>query len=127
LALTMLKGSNTPREYTMQALADSGIAAFASKVVVREDAELTRLYKDRLPARVEVRLKSGAVYDKLVIDARGSAGHPLSSDDLDDKFRSQAADVLGPERCEQVLGILRNIVDVQDVAELPPLLVAARR
>src|SRR5258705_13987291 len=93
LAITVLKGSNTPRDYTMEALANEEIRAFASRVRICEDAELGRLYAGRLPARVKLRTRCGDVFEGLVIDAKGSPGAPLSSAEIDHKFRSQVVDV----------------------------------
>ena len=123
LALTVLKGSNTPRDYTMEALANEEIKAFASRVRVVEDAELGKRYEGRLPARVNLRTRSGGIFEALVIDAKGSPGAPLSSAEIDDKFRSQVVDVLGAEQCVQLVRMLRNIDALDDIARLPPMLV----
>ena len=123
LALTVLKGSNTPRDYTLEALANEEVRAFASKVHVREDAELGKLFEGRLPARVKLCARSGDVFEELVIDAKGSPGAPLSSAEIDDKFRSQVVDVLGAERCGELVRVLRNIDALDDMAKLPPMLV----
>ena len=123
LALTVLKGRNTPSEYTMEALADPGIREFASRVQVREDADLTRRFEGRQPARVRVSTQSGDVYEELVIYARGSPGAPLSSAEVDDKFRSQVVDVFGAERCGKLVRVLRNIDALDDMAKLLLMLV----
>ncbi|MBI4191975.1 MAG: MmgE/PrpD family protein [Betaproteobacteria bacterium] len=123
LAITVLKGRNTPREYTMEVLVDARIRALASKVRLWEDLGLDKYFEGHMPARVKVRTTSGAVHEELVIDAKGSMGAPFSSDEVDDKFRSQVADVFGAERCEKLLGVLRNIDTLDDVAKLPPMLV----
>src|SRR5262249_18996756 len=123
LALTALKGRNTPREYTMEALVDPQIRAFASKVRVVQDDVLTNEYVGKLPARVTVRTTAGAVHEELVINAKGSPGQPLSSQDVDEKFRSQVANILGAENCEKLLRTLRNIDALDKISNLPPLFV----
>ena len=122
LALTILKGGNTPREYTLEALADPAIRDFASKVSVREDTELNQ-HRGKFPSHVKVRVKSGNVYEAVVIDPTGSHLFPLSSDQIDDKFRHQVADVLETEHCEQLLRTLRNIDALDDMAKLPRMLI----
>lgn len=125
LALTMLKGRNTPREYTIEALNDPAIRAFASRVHVSEDAELSKRFEGHrsLSARVKVRTKTGDVYEELVINAKGSPSKPLSKDEVDNKFRSQVVDVLGAERCEQLLRTLRDIDALDDMAKLPAMFI----
>ncbi|MBI4191494.1 MAG: MmgE/PrpD family protein [Betaproteobacteria bacterium] len=125
LALTLLKGGNTPREYTMEALADPAVRDVASRVSVQEDASLSKQYEGRMPARVKVRMKSGDSREELVIDAKGSPGAPLSSGDIDAKFRSQVVDAFGTDRCEKLLRVLRAIEALDDMAKLPPMLVIA--
>jgi 2-methylcitrate dehydratase PrpD len=122
LALTMLKGRNTPGVYTMEALADPQIRAFASRVSVRGDVELTRLFEGRQPARVRVRSRSGGTFEELVAHAKGSPGAPLTSDEIDEKFRTQASDVFGAQRSADLLRVLRHIDEFGDMAELSKLL-----
>ena len=124
LALTLLKGGNTPREYTAEALTDPAVREFADRVSVKEDAELTSGYEGRLPARVVVGSRAGRRSEELVINARGSPGAPLTSDQVDDKFRSQVAAVLGDARCDKLLRTLRTIDELDAVAKLPPMFVA---
>ena len=123
LALAILKGRNTPREYTMEALADADLRAFASRVRIVEDTGLSTKYPGRMPARVTVRTKAGAAFEQLVVDARGSPGAPLSSGEIAAKFRSQVAHALGAEGCEKLLQVLRGIDELDDVAKLPAMLV----
>ena len=125
LALTALKGKNTPSVYTAEALADPAVRDFASRVHLKEDAELDKLFEGHRPARVELRTVSGKVHEEFVMDAKGSPGNPLSQDDVDEKFSSQVADVLGGETCLKLLDVLRHIDTLDDVSALTRLLVEA--
>ena len=127
LALTVLTGRNTPGVYTMEALADPRVAAFAAKVTVRGDAELTRLFEGRQPARVRVRTTSGEIVEELVAHAKGSPGAPLTSDEIDEKFRSQAVDILGVRRSDELLRVLRHVDELEDMAALPAMLIAGQK
>ena len=122
LAVTMLKGRNSPREYTMDALADPEIRAFAAKVAVQEDAELSHMAEAQIcePARVKVVTKSGEVH--VETRTKGTTAK-VSAAEIDNKFRSQVVDVLGAERCENVLRAIRDIDALDDMAKLPPMLV----
>jgi 2-methylcitrate dehydratase PrpD len=124
LALTALRGGNTPREYTMNALHDHEIQAFAAKVTINEDPALATQHEGHLAARVHVRTQSGMRHQKLVTDARGAPGAPLSSAEVDAKFRAQVVDSYGAERCHRLLGALRKFDTLDDVAVLLPLLVS---
>ncbi len=124
LALTLLKGGNTPREYTMEALLDPAVAAFARRVQIKEDTALNNIPESRMPARVAVETASGERHEALVLHPKGSPGRPYTSTDVDDKFRAQVKSVLGADRCEQVLDTLRAVADIEDMASIPAMLCA---
>ncbi|OGA38052.1 MAG: hypothetical protein A3G24_05540 [Betaproteobacteria bacterium RIFCSPLOWO2_12_FULL_62_13] len=124
LALTVLKRRNTPHEYTEAALADPQVQGVASKVRLVKEAELDRLFAEgHMPARVKVRTKSGRLLEEMVLDAKGSPGAPFSNNEVDEKFRSLVADVVGAEKCERLVRVLRSIESLNDMAELPAMLV----
>ena len=77
-----------------------------------------------MPARVQVRTTSGATYEECILDPKGSAGAPLSSADIDDKFRSQVNGVLSADACDRLLGALRSVDKLDDVSTLFPMLVS---
>ncbi len=124
LALTALRGGNTPREYTLDALADPAIKAFASRVTVEEGTELNKICEGHFSAHIKVCTNSGAVHEQLVIDAKGSVAVPLTDEDIDNKFRSQAEEHLGSANCEALLRMLRDIDGIPDVGKLFTLLAA---
>src|SRR5262249_50404336 len=109
-----------------EAMADPEVRDFAAKVSIVGDAELSRQFEGRQPARVKVWTQAGEVFEKLVGAAKGSPGSPLSSAELDTKFRSQAADVYGAENSEKSLSQLRGSEELDDVAQLAKLLVCPK-
>jgi 2-methylcitrate dehydratase PrpD len=123
LALTATAGSNTPREYTMAALNDPEVRAVAARVSLHEDDELSKASRGRFVARVKVKTRSGGTHEALVSDAKGTPGAPLSSSEIDAKFSSQVADVLGKDQCAALLKALRDIDRCDDIAELSTMLV----
>jgi 2-methylcitrate dehydratase PrpD len=124
LALTAIRGGNTPREYTTDALTDPAIKAFAARVTVREGPELNKICDGHFSAHVKVCSRAGAVHEELVIDAKGSTAVPLTDGDIDNKFRSQAEGNLGTENCESLLQMVRSIDALDDVGKLFSMLVA---
>jgi len=123
LASTVLTGKNTPGDYTMEAIADPRMRALAARVTLTNEKELDALFVGHMPARVTVTTRAGAKHDDLVIDAKGSPAKRLTSDEIDEKFRSMVVDVLGRERADEIIHTLRNVVDVKDMADVPKLLV----
>ena len=123
LALTLVKGRNTPAEYTLESMNDPEVRAAASKVNVQEESQLSEQFRGHMSARTKVRTRSGNVYEELVVDARGSPEVPLSSAEIDDKFRLQVAGVFGTEHCETLLRVLRDVIALDDLAKLPAMFV----
>jgi 2-methylcitrate dehydratase PrpD len=125
LALTVLKGGNAPRHYTNAALSDPALRAFAAKVKVREDTELGGLDEGMQPGRVTVSTRHGKHYEALVVHPRGTPGAPLSSAEIDDKFRSQVFNLTGDGAGEKLLHTLRSIDTLDNMAQLGPMLVCS--
>jgi 2-methylcitrate dehydratase PrpD len=123
LASTVLTGRNTPAAYTMAAIADPEMRAMAARVTLTNEKALDELFQGHMPARVTITTKAGAKHDDLVIDAKGSPAKRLTSDEVDEKFRSMVVDVLGRERTDEIIATLRNIADVPDMAAVPALFV----
>jgi len=117
LALTILRGGNTPKEYTEDALADPDIRALASKIHVHEEAALG-VKHEGFVARTTLRTLSGQLHEQLITAAKGSPGAPMSSDEIDSKFIDQAAKVLEIQHCKDLLSKLRNLDSLEDMATL---------
>ncbi len=120
LALAALGRGNTPRSYTEAALKDAAVRTFAAKVQVHKDDELAKYYEGHRPARVKARTTSGAEFETLIMDAKGTKALPFTDADVDEKFSSQVADVVGKERCAALLATLHDLESVKDIAELMP-------
>jgi 2-methylcitrate dehydratase PrpD len=123
LGLTVLKGKNTPKEYSMEALADPALKAVAAKVSLTNEVGLDKLFEGHMPARVTLTTNDGAVHDELVIDAKGSPAKRLTSDEIDEKFRSMASELFGDERTDQIIHRLRDVVSIDDMASVAQMLV----
>jgi 2-methylcitrate dehydratase PrpD len=125
LAIAVIKGRNTPREYTTETLHDAAVREFAARVRVMQDAALDQTLGGQFAARIRVHTHDGRCYEHAG-DAKTGANALLSSAELDNKFRAQVADVVGAARCDQLLSVLRNLDSVDDMAQLPPMLVATQ-
>ena len=69
-------------------------------------------------AHVTIALTNGALLACFRGHAKGSAMYPLSTDEIDAKFRACAALTLGCREAEDILARLRRIADLQDVRSL---------
>jgi 2-methylcitrate dehydratase PrpD len=72
-------------------------------------------------ARLRVRLRDGRVLDEVVRAARGTPGHPVSRQDVEEKFRRLAGVVLPAAQVGRLLETLRHLPALPDVGALAAL------
>jgi 2-methylcitrate dehydratase PrpD len=84
-AVALLFGAAGLREYSPDMVADEGVRAFRSRVRAVLDRDL-----HRGAARVDLTLRDGRAVSATVLDARGSAAHPLSDGEIEAKVRDLA-------------------------------------
>jgi 2-methylcitrate dehydratase PrpD len=75
----------------------------------------------RLASRVVMTMTDGRRDAVEVVEPHGSASHPLSRDEVDAKFRANAADILSVRDIETCLASLHAIADVPGLRDLPSL------
>lgn len=123
LALRLVKGGAGFREYTEENLWDPQVRRLAQRIRLERDEEMDRLYPDKQSAHVTVLLKNGTKYEARVDSAKGTAENPLSSEELQDKFRNLSTVVLPANRVEEIIGVVNKLEALPDVSELAGMLV----
>lgn len=78
--------------------------------------------EDEAPAPVTIRLKDGRVYRRQVDILRGNPTFRLSWQELVDKFIDNASIVLSPKQRAGTVDLVRNLEDVEDIAQLMDVL-----
>ena len=128
VAAALRDGMVTLESFDDSHLLDPELRALMQKVEVVENAAFTQAY-ERLPqqnhARITVTMNNG---QNVTGDAGGDADDlaaPKSAAQIDAKFRGLSEGLLGTRRVDAILARLWALQDVEDMAEIPPLLVAA--
>jgi 2-methylcitrate dehydratase len=87
---------------------------------VEVDPELDKAYfdKDQLSARVEIRTKSGERLERFVGVPTGDPRNPLTQQEIEDKFRNQAAYVLQEAEIDAVIDRIYEFDSIEDVSDL---------
>ena len=111
-AASLLRRRAGLAELEQDCIDDAAIAALRARISVLGDAGLRR---DE--AIADVTLGNGTTLRSHVAAARGSAGRPMSDDDLDAKFRDQANRVLRPDTTAALLRLCRGLHDVPHVGD----------
>src|SRR5689334_18166368 len=98
MAVTLLRRKLDLVSFEEEFLHDSKVREVMNKVKVSAGADLERHYPKYWPGRVVVRLSGGASHSEEVIIPKGESGNPMSAAEIEEKFLSLAAPVLGDER-----------------------------
>jgi 2-methylcitrate dehydratase PrpD len=81
----------------------------ASRVRCAADEECDRIFPNQFPAVLRVRLKNGEVQEARVSHNRGGPENPLSDEELEVKFRTNARRVLPAKQVEELRCALETL------------------
>jgi 2-methylcitrate dehydratase PrpD len=109
-----------PAWYTEENLKSQEILNLSKKVRVEVDPELDKAYfeKDQLSARVEITTQKGQKFETFVGVPTGDPRNPLTQQEIEDKFRNQAAYVLGEKEVEAVIAKIYDWENIEDISVL---------
>ena len=122
--MVMLGKVPGPEWYTEENLKSEAVSRFSRKVKVTIDPELDQKYfeKDQLSARVNITTHNGDSFVKFVEIPTGDPRHPLPIEDVEAKFKSQAAFVLNDDQISQVMELVYDFENLQNIKSLMALL-----
>jgi 2-methylcitrate dehydratase PrpD len=105
-------------DFTEEDVNDPVKLGLASRVRCVADAECDRIFPKQFPAVLRVRLNSGEVRDARVSHNRGGLENPLSDEELEVKFRTNAGRILPGERVEELRSALEALDGSETVEDL---------
>ena len=94
----------------------------ADKVTCEIDPDVQAVFPKKRGAKVRIELKDGTVYEKELYDLKGSPSNPVSTEELERKFMSNARAAMHEARAQQLLEMLRGVEDLPTVDGLASLL-----
>lgn len=93
------------------------------KIEVIEDSHFEVLGDEgRLGVELEVQLRDGKIYGEKVLHAKGSEKHPMTREEVLQKFRLLASRVLSRSRVEKLENALLNVEKLDDARKIGKLL-----
>jgi len=123
VASMLVRKSAGPQEFKEEALADTEVRAVAARLRVREDPEYTSMTPAKRPASVIVRTKKGGILSWEVERSAGGPDAPWPLEKVQEKFRSLADPVIGPEKALAVIDAVTELHELSDIREVTRLLV----
>lgn len=111
VAALLLEGAVQPAQFRPELLHDPRVPPLAERVRTYVDPYIERVYPARFAAHIVLRAWGRAV--ELRTDhPKGAAANPLTTAEIDDKFRRLTDDRLTPERQDAALDTIRRIEEV---------------
>jgi 2-methylcitrate dehydratase PrpD len=118
LAVTLLDGDLTfGAAHSYERMNDPAVVDVKNRVTLVADAELGAAEIPR-QGIVEVITKDGAKLREHVISARGSAGNPMTTEEVAEKCRKLLMPVLGTNGSQELIDGIWNLEKVKNVREL---------
>jgi len=123
VAAVMRERSFSDAVFGEDRLRDEAIHALADKVVVKENADFTRDFPEKIRCRVEVILNDGRTFTRESEYPRGHVKNPMSEGEVEEKFHTLASRVLSAEQIAESLELLGGF---QKLSNIDPLFGAMR-
>ena len=112
-------------QVTEKSIRRSDVLQTTKKIEVLEDSQFDALGDEgRHGVDLEVQLRDGKSYSERVLHAKGSDKHPMTREEVLDKFRLLASRVLARSRVEKLEDTLLNLEKLDDASKIGKLLTA---
>ena len=117
-AVALLYGGVESRHFDDEFLFDDALLGLVNKVSVSVSEEANRRVPEAMLCDLEVVTTSGQRYSSQVAYHKGHYKNPLTDAEVEDKFRSLAAEHLPADRIDALLAHLWRIDEAPDLSEL---------
>ncbi len=123
MAVTALRGKMDLASFEEEFLQNEDVRRLVTRVKVSAGSELDRHYPKYWPGRVCVRMTGGEIYSEEVVIPKGERGNPMTAAEVEGKFLSLAAPVVGDGRARSAI---KAVYSLETSNSLAPLLKALR-
>jgi len=125
LAMLLIDGTLTFRSiHDHQRMADPVVLGLRAKIQVVPSDELLHA-RPRRQAIVEVDTQDGERHTHRIVAVRGTADNPMERTEVEAKARDLMGGILGRKRTDTLIGAIRDLAAVKNMARLRPLWQAA--
>ncbi len=118
IARAFLDGEMTLAQFREDKLTEPAVQALMDKVSVEENPAFTERYGESFPHRMVVHTTDGQTYEHAVEYPKGHYEHPLSAEELEEKFAVGAEGTLDTGTQETVLTAVRELDERDAIDEL---------
>jgi len=125
VAVTLLDGSCRTKAFTDERRTDPAIHSLAKRVFVSKDEACDAAFPKRRSANVRVTLTDGRELNFYSPTRKGDPDSPLSDNELSEKYRELAIDVIGQERTAALEKNIWSLETLPSIVDLYPAIRAA--
>ena len=104
-----------PGQYTHQKLGDPRVHEIINKVQMEADPTLDRFGRAGI---TEIWTKRGVAYSRRVEYPKGDPRNPMSDQELEDKFRTMAKNLMSKEQFGKEIATIYEMEKVDDIRKL---------
>lgn len=122
IAALLVSGQLGARQFEPAFIKNPEVAAAMKKIEVIHDPAMDDLGPGMgYCARISL-VANGKSYDCEVVNPRGSAGNPLSEDEVKEKFMAQCDGILPKDSAEKLFSVIMDIEDMENVRDLEKMI-----
>ncbi|HWP60881.1 MAG TPA: MmgE/PrpD family protein [Candidatus Acidoferrales bacterium] len=125
IACMIARGRAGLQEFSEDAIRDPEILNLAAKVRYELDPAID--YPRHFSGHVKIRMKDGRIFEENQPHPRGGLEDPLPPEEIEGKFRANAALAVSRQRAEQIMTAVRNLEAVPAITDLSRLLAGRGR
>lgn len=105
-------------DFKAKRLTNSEILNLMGTISLKSDPELTRLYPQKWPSRVEIELRNGKRYSGYCEYPKGDLENPISEKELIEKFNKLSGDSITKDERNRIIDFALNLEKVADVTSI---------
>jgi len=112
-------------QFEGECIFDPNVRDLMGRVRIIPDAEMEKASRERWvlsPVRLRVRLRDGREFSETVWEAKGGPSNPMSRNEIREKFRKCASQVLPDTGVERALEKIEQLETLKDVSDLTSVL-----
>jgi len=122
VARAAMDGTLTLSQFTEEKLSEPAAVDLAGRVNFVKHDEINAIYPRKFPSIVEVVMKDGRKFKVRIDSPKGSEDNPLTWQEVQEKFRMNATDVISEDKAIAIADIVERLEDIEDVSVLMNLM-----
>jgi len=125
VAVAIIDGQVGPMQVLEERLNNPEILSIADKVEISYDSDIQKTFPERCLAKVIIQTRKGT-YSSGLMGAKGDPDHPLSDEEMKQKFLSLTQGIVQKENAQKIIEMVDTFEKIRDVNELIHLVRAKR-